>query len=282
MISPTVAPQLVEETEVVSNKLRYRLLLEYDGTDFFGWQFQPGFRTVQGDIEKALWHLYAVPIRIYGAGRTDTGVHALSQVAHFEASNKYSPSVLIKALNYFLPEDVRIRQIELATPDFHARFSARWRYYRYRIYLTPKAVERHYGWRPRHAFDLEILHHLASKLKGEQDFASFSGIDPETEHYRSYIHLCLWEQLTEELRFHIVANRFLRNMVRRLVGTMTDVARGRFTEEYFQSLLNDPIPGCNLYTAPPRGLCLMQVGYDIFPKIDLNQADELNFCLSNK
>ncbi|MCX6639292.1 MAG: tRNA pseudouridine(38-40) synthase TruA [bacterium] len=261
----------IELEEIAETSIkRYRVDLEYDGSEFFGWQFQPELRTVQGDIEAVLQHLYGQPVRVYGAGRTDTGVHALGQVAHFDAVSKYPLQVLIKALNYFLPEDIRAKKVTLTPSNFHARFSARWRWYQYRIFLNPRAVERKYGWKLRYPFAPELLKQAAELLNGEHDFTSFSGIDPETDNYRCYIHLTCWEQLDDEWKFHIVANRFLRHMVRRLVGSMLDLARGRYSIDYFADLMSNPVTGPNLFTAPAMGLSLMKVGYGNFPCLEPN------------
>lgn len=254
---------------------RYRLILEYDGTDFFGWQVQPEQRTVQGVLEETLARFYGVEIRVHGSGRTDTGVHALGQVAHFDAVDKYAPAVINNGLNALLPADVRVLEVHLVPEDFHARYSARWRWYRYRIYTRQRALGRQFGWWQQHELDWEILTRCAATLPGEHDFSSFSKSDPPVEDRRCYVYAAHWDFDEDEWLFHIVANRFLRHMVRQLVGVMVDVARGRFTTEQFVEMLNNPGKTYSIFTAPAGGLCLMKVGYGTFPMMD---EDHKNVC----
>lgn len=247
---------------------RYRLLLEYDGSDFFGWQFQPDQRTVQGKIEQALAELYGQSVQVCGAGRTDAGVHALGQVAHFDAPKRFELEVIQKAVNYYLPADVRVLGAAAAPLDFHARFSARWRWYRYRVFTRERAIERYYGWWTRFDFDTECLANAAATLLGEHDFSAFSCADTDTEDHRCQVHVSHWEQMEGEWHFHIIADRFLRHMVRCLVGTMMDAARGRFSVDYFREILESQRKNHAVFTAPGRGLCLMCVGYGPFPALD--------------
>ncbi len=262
-----------------SGQNRYRLQVEYDGTEYCGWQVQPSDKTVQSEIEKVLGQLYGFPVRITGSGRTDTGVHALRQVAHFDASDRFDPVELNGALNHFLPDDIIVHGVKLVESGFHARFDAKWRWYRYRIFNRVRAVERQYGWFHKHEFDAAILHQCADRLPGEHDFKAFAASDPVMEHYRCLVTTARWVEVGDEWHFHIVANRFLRHMVRSLVGTMIDVGRGRFSVMEFEILLANHHKDQSLYTAPPQGLCLMQVGYDQFPKceLDLEQKITLPF-----
>ena len=251
-----------------SGKRRFRLGLEYDGTEFYGWQLQPERRTVQGVLEAALEELFGTPIRVHGAGRTDTGVHALGQIAHFDVPSKFTPDVIQRALNHFLPDDVKIFEVLPVSPDFHARFSARWRWYRYRMFTVDRAIERHYGWFPGFEFDAGILHKTTALLIGERDFTAFASADAETDDHRCEVYAARWEQWGDEWHFHIVANRFLHHMVRSLVGTILDTARGRFTVGKFEEILSSEQQNFSVYTAPARGLCLMKVGYGSFPLLD--------------
>lgn len=254
---------------------RYRADLEYDGSDFFGWQLQPDQRTVQGEIEAALGKLFDRQIRVNGAGRTDTGVHALAQVAHFEAPAKFTPEVFFRALNGILPPDVRVFSISEVEADFHARFQACWRWYRYRIFTSPRAVERRYGWYPKFRLDPVRLERTAEVLLGEHDFTAFSSSELDGPNGKPPNKTCQvlasgWELHRQEWVFHIVADRFLRHLVRTLVGMMTEVARGRFELDYFSHLLAEAKPQHGVFTAPPQGLYLMRVGYGSFPYLDKN------------
>ncbi len=249
---------------------RYKLIIEYDGSEFNGWQVQPSGRTVQGVIEEALSRVYSVPVRVQGSGRTDSGVHALGQVAHYDAPQDVDINNIARALNHFLPPDIRIHEACLSSPDFHARFSARWRWYRYRVFLQVHAVERDYGWWPQFDFNFKLLRECAAALPGEHDFGSFAQYDPELNNYRCKVWAAVWSSHGEELHFHIAANRFLRHMVRSLVGTMLDVARKRFSVDDFKKMLHNPDKNHSVYTAPASGLCLMRVGYGDFPALDEN------------
>lgn len=258
--------KLAEEAE--TEERRYRLTLEYDGTDFFGWQLQPDQRTVQGVLEESLGQLFSASIRVHGAGRTDARVHALGQVAHFDAPARFEPEVIRDAVNHHLPADVRVLSVQPAKPDFHARFSARWRWYRYRIFSRQRALERQHGWWPGVQFDPRSLEQAAAAIVGEHDFSSFASADTETGNHLCRINVACWELGDDEWRFHIVADRFLRHMVRSLVGTMSDAARGRFSLDQFVEILNSRRKDHLVFTAPASGLCLMKVGYDLFPALD--------------
>jgi tRNA pseudouridine38-40 synthase len=250
--------------------IRIKLMIEYDGSEFLGWQVQRSGRTVQGVIEAALQRVYHAPIRVQGSGRTDTGVHALGQVAHYDAPHHFDVDNLPRSLNHFLPPDVRIHEACSSSPDFHARFSALWRWYRYRVFLQVRAVERNYGWWPQFDLDFNLLRECAASLLGEHDFTTFAQYDPELSNYTCNVWTAEWLWHEDELHFHITANRFLRHMVRSLVGTMLDVARERFTIDDFTKMLHNPDKNQPVYTAPASGLCLMRVGYGDFPKLDDN------------
>lgn len=259
------------------DRRRYRLLVEYDGGEFYGWQYQVDRRTVQGVLEAALESLYGHPVRIQGAGRTDAGVHALGQVAHFDAPARFSEDTIRNALNYYLPDDVRIQKAAAVSTEFHARFHARWRWYRYRIFLEDKAVERQYGWRLRFPFDEVKLQFTADRIVGAHDFVCFAASDHNVKDHHCRVFAAKWLQKGTEWHFHIIADRFLRHMVRRLTGTMLDVARGRFSQQDFERFLESGRKFSNLFTIPPQGLCLWRVGYGDFPYLEQNSEDVPNF-----
>jgi tRNA pseudouridine38-40 synthase len=258
---------------------RYRLTVEYEGTDFFGWQWQPQRRTVQAVLEAALAVVYRQEIRIYGSGRTDAGVHALGQIAHFDAPVRFETRKLQLALNANLPPDIRVHDLLETSPDFHARYSAHWRWYQYRLFTRPRAVELQFGWYLKYRLNADILQQSAELLLGAHDFTAFSRIDPEATEDRHggncLVYAVGWELLPHEFRFHIVANRFLRHMVRTLVGSMVDVSRGHLNQEWFIDLLNETPKSDLVFNAPAKGLCLMQVGYGIYPYCELELNDTL-------
>jgi tRNA pseudouridine38-40 synthase len=261
---------------------RYRATVEYDGAEYCGFQWQPDAPTIQGAIEIVLKKLFDHEIRVSAAGRTDSGVHALGQVIHFDAPDKFSPAQLELALNGNLPYDIRVREVRMAPPDFHARYSAQWRWYRYRLFTRVRAVERQYGWKPKRMQITHLLPELADRLLGEHDFSAFCSADadpsPEDNPHGNccLIYAAGWVEAKDEWRFHIVANRFLRHMVRYVVGAMVDTCRGRFAPDQFRDFLQQAKKSDDILSAPAQGLCLMRVGYAPYPDMEVasgqNQA----------
>ena len=239
------------------------MTLQYDGSDFHGWQVQAVGRTVQGDIENALSVIYPnEKITLLGAGRTDAGVHALGQTAHINLPTKLSPDELLQAINGNLGQDVRIDHVEKADDDFHARFSATAREYEYQIVKHFSPVTRNYTTPLKFKVDVEVLNKCADILPGEHDFTSFCKATAEVDHKLCNVHFAKWEESKERLIFRVKANRFLQHMVRYLVGTMLEVARGRYTLTGFESLLNNKQTKAVVVRAPAQGLFLKKVDYN--------------------
>jgi tRNA pseudouridine38-40 synthase len=240
----------------------FKMVLEYDGSDFAGWQIQTNTRTVQGEVEKALNALTRETVRVTGAGRTDAGVHALGQVASFESECRFAPPEMKKAMNALLPRDIRIREVEIPAPPFNARRDAKKRTYRYAIARRPLAVGRQYAWYPRLGFDLDRMMHASEFLIGEHRWAAFSKREPDESRYESRVHHVRWETNADLVTFEISAVRFFHNMVRILVGTLLEVGRGKWTSGQFKDILEKQDRTLAGPTAPAHGLFLVKVEYD--------------------
>ena len=239
-----------------------RLLIEYDGNHFVGWQSQDRGRTVQDELKRALHVLTKESIRPIGSGRTDAGTHALGQVAHFQTASELSTERLLRGLNGLLPADIAIRTIDEAPADFHARYSAVRKRYRYRIHLAKSALNRSQVWAYYQALSLAPMRDAAHVLVGTHGFGAFCKQDPVPDSLDCQIYDADWNAQGGELIFEIEANRFLRHMVRILVGTMVDIGRGVRPAEDIAALLASGERADAGPTAPARGLCLIRVAYD--------------------
>ena len=240
-----------------------KLLLEYDGTGFSGWQVQPGKRTIQGDIEKVLAKLLGEKVAVIGSGRTDAGVHARGQVASFQTASQRSPEVILRALNAGGDRDIAVREVVDLGEDseFHARFSAKSRIYEYRIIQGRSPLRRRYAWEVTYSLDLARMKQAAKCLVGKHDFTSFSSVRAEAKTRICIVKNAGWHEDREGLVFRIEADRFLQAMVRSLVGTMVDIGRGRFKPNEMRGILAARDRSLAGKTAPAHGLCLVQVNY---------------------
>jgi tRNA pseudouridine38-40 synthase len=238
-----------------------KLVIEYDGTDFVGWQTQANGRSVQEEIEKVLSSVLQEPVSLIGAGRTDSGVHARGQVGSFTTASAMGSASVFSALNGLLPEDVYIASVEEVPEGFHARYSARERLYRYYISLTPSAINRRYEWYVKYDLHVAAMNRIAASLLGEHDFESFCKHDADVDNYRCTIMTSCWRETPGKLMYEIRGNRFLRGMVRALVGTMVDVGRGYTPVDAFPGIVDARDRRKAGMASPPHGLFLEEVVY---------------------
>ncbi len=240
---------------------RYFLDISYKGTNYHGWQIQHNAHTVQAEILDCLSKVLRQPLEIMGSGRTDTGVHAKQQIAHFELESEVNCDDLVYKLNSILPEDIAINNCKKVRENAHARFDATERAYHYFInqHKSPFYEGKSYYYKEK--LDVELMNMAASKLLGELDFESFSKVKTEVNNFICTITTAKWFLQNDQLVFHVRANRFLRGMVRALVGTLIDVGRNRLTIEEFVSIIEAKNRKAAGRAVPPQGLFLTEVNY---------------------
>jgi tRNA pseudouridine38-40 synthase len=239
--------------------VRLKLTLEYEGTRFRGWAAQPNLRTVEGVVQEALGWVYGGYKNLAVAGRTDTGVHALGQVASVDVEGGPPLEQGAKALNTALPDDVSVIAAEDADPEFHARHSAQARSYRYRIWRreTPSPFEQYRSYWYPHALDYDTLADSADLLIGEHDFRAFTPTETQHKVFTREVREAAWFERGDALELEITANSFLRHMVRTLVGTMLEK-----NPEELAGLLEGAPRDAAGSTAPAHGLYLVHIEYD--------------------
>lgn len=246
---------------------RYQVNLVYDGTQFSGFQRQAKHRTVQSVLEEALRKLGWKGASLLVAGRTDTGVHAAGQVVAFDLEWNHSEQALLQALNACLPLDVAVHKVQIAQDDFHPRFAARARAYRYRLYLSEirDPLRDRYAWQVWPAPDRLLLERAASLLTGTHDFAAFGTPPLAGRSTKRHIYRASWTEHGDELEFDVTGNAFLYRMVRRLVGLQVRIAQKRLPFEALSDYLeqSDANPNRVLELAPPQGLTLIEVYYSL-------------------
>lgn len=242
----------------------FKITIEYDGTDYHGWQRQAHDRTIQGEIEKALMTMTGNKVTLTGSGRTDAGVHAFCQVANFHCRTSLDHSVFQKGLNSLLPKDIVITKCEQVSVKFHARYDVKSKSYHYRIlnHNLPAAIFRQYAWYIRKRLDLDAMADSLFYIIGTHDFKAFEGTgSPKANTIRSIMHADLEKMDDGYLVFKIQGNGFLRFMVRNIVGTLVDVGLGKITPDDFNNILLSKDRNRAGITAPAHGLFLMHVTY---------------------
>jgi tRNA pseudouridine38-40 synthase len=243
---------------------RTRLHIEYDGTDFSGWQRQTTLTTVQGTLEAAVSRIYGKKISVIGASRTDAGVHARQQVAHFDAPKDPSAFDLRYAIQCLTPRSVVVRELFMAPPDFHAIACVTYKTYKYRVFnrRVPSALQHRYSYWIRHPLDLDFLNRASSFIVGKQDFKSFQSAGTPVSTTVRHVMEARWDRLDEDtIEFTVTGDGFLKQMVRNIVGTVIQLNRDDEPAERVRDILNAQDRRQAGPTAEPQGLFLYSVTY---------------------
>jgi tRNA pseudouridine38-40 synthase len=245
---------------------RIRIQLAYDGTDFHGWQVQPGLLTIQGTLESVVGEIEGRPVHVAGSGRTDAGVHALAQVAAFSIENPIPPPNLRKAMNRLLPASIRVLSTAEAAPDFHPRFQALAKTYEYRIVRAEVCPPWEWRYVHHHPYplDLDRIQSCAPVLEGEHDFSAFAGSDDRDDEGKTKVRTIFrsqFEARPDRLIYRVRGSGFLKHMVRNIVGSLLEAGRGNLDESELRALLTPGSPRKAGPTAPAKGLFLVGVEY---------------------
>lgn len=241
--------------------VRVKCLMSYDGSNYYGFQIQPQYKTVQGIIQEALKKITQEEIIIHASGRTDAGVHAVGQVFHFDTSKELPEKQWIRAINHFMPKDIHVKDSWIVDEEFHSRYSASWKEYRYYLNMgeyDPIRVD--YVAQINKPLDVKKMKDAAEVLLGCHNFASFCAQDPYGNTFRTIYKIEILQE-GNQLCFRFVGDGFRRYMVRYLVGSLIRVGNGRWTKEYVKELVDSQGKIRCLHKAPAEGLYLYQVGY---------------------
>lgn len=242
--------------------MRYFIQLSYDGTNYHGWQIQQNARSVQGELEKALSVIVRETIEVVGAGRTDTGVHAAFYIAHFDTNREgLADETMLFKLNCLLPFDIAVQKIYYVSEDLHARFSATYREYQYYLSRTKDPFTYAYSEKENRPLNVDLMNDAAKILYETSDFTSFSKLGSDVKTNICHVTKALWEEKGDQLVFTIRADRFLRNMVRAIVGTLLEVGLGKLTIEGFRSVIEKKDRSSAGASVAAKGLFLVDIGY---------------------
>lgn len=250
--------------------MNYKLLIQYDGTDFHGWQVQENDRTIQGELERVIGTLENAPVKVVGSGRTDAGVHAEGQVANVKINRQFTPERLRNAINGNLWRDIRIMAVEKADEDFHARFAAKQKTYLYRIINAPVMTPfwRRFALHESRPLDIARMTAASRLLLGEHDWTAFSSAQADGDNRVRKVSDCsitsVWDPRSGStmIEFRITGNGFLRYMVRSIMGTLLEVGHGEMDSDTIQTAIVTGDRSLAGKTAPAQGLTLLNVEYD--------------------
>lgn len=240
---------------------RYKILIEYDGTHYSGWQKQPDANTIEEEIENALTQILRQPVDIIGQGRTDAGVHAEGQAAHFDFPEVLDKHRLLFALLGVLPKDIAVWDLEEVAPDFHARFAGQARQYRYQIIRRPSPLWNNFAEMVLGDLEISAMQECATMIQGKHNFESFTYSSEEQPNTYCEVTLSQFTFGDPLITYRIKANRFVRHMVRRLIGTMLQVGQGKMTVQQFSDMLHNPCKNKSGHGASAKGLILEKVEY---------------------
>lgn len=247
--------------------MRIKLIVEYDGTEYAGWQRQNNAMTVQQRLEEALERLFAQAISVQGASRTDAGVHAAGMVCHFDVDTKIPPDRIAYALNFTLPKDIRVKDSIQVKDSFHARFDAKAKWYRYTIYnhKHASALNRRTVAHVPYTLDVTKMQEALTAILGKHDFAAFAASGSVVKDTVREIFLAQLQKNGDLITLDVIGNGFLYNMVRIIAGTLIDVGRGKLGTDAFANMILTQSRLKGGMTAPPQGLILQRIYYDNIP-----------------
>lgn len=241
--------------------MRYFVIFDYDGGQYCGWQRQPNGVTIQSVMEEAFSTILRDEIALTGAGRTDAGVHARNMVAHFDFDGNFDCGQLTRRLNSLLPKDIAIKEIKHVTEGAHARFDAKKRKYEYHILRKKNPFYRDYSCAIYYPLDVEIMNEGAKRLLGRKDFHSFSKVHTDVNNYYCDIYEAFWKEIDDQMIFTIEANRFLRGMVRAIVGTLVDLGAGRIKLDDLDRIIESHDRCCAGQSMDAKGLFFVGAKY---------------------
>lgn len=244
------------------SNLRYFVKLAYNGTNYHGWQCQPNASSIQETLNNAFSIIFNVKINIMGAGRTDTGVHAQEMFAHFDFESNFDIQNSIHKLNSFLPKDIVIFDIIPVHDEAHARFDATQRTYEYHINTVKNVFQTDGSWYYHQNLNIELMNLAAAELKNFTDFECFSKVNTDVNTFNCVISEAFWNKENDQLIFTISADRFLRNMVRAIVGTLINIGLEKITLEDFKSIIESKDRNKAGFSVPAHGLYLTRISYD--------------------
>jgi tRNA pseudouridine38-40 synthase len=247
----------------MNNMSRFKFTIEYEGTRYRGWQRQKNERTVQGELEKSIREgLHLESFEFQGAGRTDSGVHAIAQVAHLEAVTDLTPEVMLITINDTLPADINILAAEKVHPRFHARHHALARTYLYQISRRRTALGKRFVWWVKEELNIDAMRSAAGQFVGLKDFRSFTKDDPDEKSTKVFLSDFVVREAGDLILLRVTGSHFLWKSVRRMVGALVEVGRGSLAPETLKRLLHSDSQELSHFTAPPSGLFLEHIQYN--------------------